>query len=110
MPLLPVLPEIVAVDLAENPDSPPELVREVWPGYLAGAMLLVRAGVVVRAGIHVIDPVVAARSRMYWAWWRPAKRGPADARGHRLVRHRCCLRVDHGEQWPYGHAYNEPCR
>jgi len=73
----PFFHEIVAVDSADDPDSPPQLVSEVWPGYLAGALLLVRAGVVVRAGANVMDPVVASRSRMYWAWWR-RNRQPTD--------------------------------
>jgi hypothetical protein len=33
-------------------------------------MLLVRAGVRVRAGRDVLDPDVAATSCLYWAWWR----------------------------------------
>src|SRR5215472_8573935 len=73
----PFFHEIVAVDSADDPDSRPQLVSEVWPGYLAGALLLVRAGVVVRAGANVMDPVVASRSRMYWAWWR-RNRQPTD--------------------------------
>lgn len=73
----PFFHEIVAVDSAGDPDSPSELVSEVWPGYLAGALLLVRAGVVLRAGVNVVDRVVASRSRMYWAWWR-RNRQPTD--------------------------------
>jgi hypothetical protein len=73
----PFFHEIVAVEPAEDPDSSPEPVGEVWPGYLAGAMLLVRAGFVVHAGANVMDPVAASRSRMYWAWWR-RNRQPTD--------------------------------
>jgi hypothetical protein len=73
----PFFHEIVAVYPAEDPDSPAELVTKVWPGYLAGSLLLVRAGVVVRAGKNVMDPAVASRSRMYWAWWRRNRR-PTD--------------------------------
>lgn len=73
----PFFHEIVAVEPADDPDSEPELVSEVWPGYLVGSLLLARAGVVVRAGAHVMDPAVASRSRMYWAWWR-RNRQPTD--------------------------------
>ncbi len=146
----PFFHEIVAVESTADPDSPPELVREVWPGYLAGALLLVRAGVVVRAGANVMDPVVASRSRLYWAWWR-RNRQPTDLShgwgsnsqwgtdfrrdyvadgelhynvdwykqqrdgdltdsvAEELVRFRCSVLVDHGDQWPYGRTVSEPC-
>lgn len=32
--------------------------------------MLARAGVTVRAGAHRLDPDVAARSCLYWTWWR----------------------------------------
>jgi hypothetical protein len=147
----PFFHEIVAVEQAEDPDGAPELVSQVWPGYLARSLLLVRAGVVVRAGANVMDPVVASRSRMYWAWWR-RNRQPTDlshgwgtnsqwgtdfrrdyfAEGElyynvdwykhlrrdelpddvatELVRYRCNLLIDHGDQWPYGHTVTEPYR
>jgi hypothetical protein len=73
----PFFHEIVAVEPAEDPDADPELVTEVWPGFMAGSMMLVRAGVVVRAGTNVMDPPVASRSRMFWAWWR-RNRAPTD--------------------------------
>ena len=66
----PFFHEIVGVDEADDPAAAPELVSEVWPGYFVGSMLLVRAGVIVRAGRDVLDPVVASSSCLYWAWWR----------------------------------------
>lgn len=73
----PFFHEIVTVEPADDPDAAPELVTEVWPGFMAGSMMLVRAGVVVRAGARVMDPRVASRSRMFWAWWR-RNRVPTD--------------------------------
>jgi hypothetical protein len=46
----PFFHEIVAVEPAEDPNAHPELVAEVWPGFLAGSLMLVRAGVVARRG------------------------------------------------------------
>ncbi|WP_426511689.1 hypothetical protein ACPPVO_14320 [Dactylosporangium sp. McL0621] len=66
----PFFHEIVEVVPAEDPAEPPSLVREFWPGALVGGMLLARAGVAVRAGARHLDPEVAARSCLYWAWWR----------------------------------------
>ncbi len=84
----PFFHEIVEVEPADDPDDPCELVGEIWPGYLVGSMLLVRAGVSVRAGAHVLDPAVATRSALYWAWWR---------------RHRIAVDLSHGwggnSQW-----------
>jgi hypothetical protein len=58
------------VETSEDPDSPPNVVTEHWPGAIAGGLLLVRAGVTVRAGANVFDAHVAARSCLYWSWWR----------------------------------------
>lgn len=66
----PFFHEIVSVIPAEDPDEPPTLVEEVWPGALVGGLVLVRAGVTVRAGARRLDPDVAARSCLYWAWSR----------------------------------------
>jgi hypothetical protein len=66
----PFFHEIVTVAPAEDHDQPPVLRGEHWPGYLAGSMLLVRAGVSVEAGGRVLDPDVATRSCLYWAWRR----------------------------------------
>jgi hypothetical protein len=66
----PFFHEVVAVEPAEDPDEPPSLVEEHWPGALIDSMLLVRSGVTVRAGANVMDPSVAARSCLYFSWWR----------------------------------------
>jgi hypothetical protein len=66
----PFFHEISAVEPASDPGAPVELIAEVWPGYLAGGLLLARAGVIVRAGSAALDPEVTARSCLYWAWWR----------------------------------------
>ena len=70
----PFFHEIVAVEAAADPDHPPELVDERWPGYLVDSMLLMRSGVTVRAGGNVLDPTVASRSALYWSWWRRNRR------------------------------------
>lgn len=77
----PFFHEIVAVEAAADPDQPPELVAEHWPGFLAGALLVARAGVTVRAGAHWLDPEVAALSPLYWAWWRRGRPAVDESRG-----------------------------
>ena len=66
----PFFHEIVTVIPADDPDQAPVLVDELWPGALVGGLVLARAGVRVRAGSHHLDADVAARSCLYWAWWR----------------------------------------
>ena len=66
----PFFHEIVSVQRADDPDEPPSLVDEYWPGLLVGSLVLVRSGVAVRAGIKVMDPFVASTSCLYWSWWR----------------------------------------
>lgn len=66
----PFFHEIVHVEPADDAMEPPTLVREEWPGALVGSMLLLRAGVTVRAGAQHLVPEVASRSCLYWAWWR----------------------------------------
>jgi hypothetical protein len=77
----PFFHEIAAVQLAEDPQEPPSLVTEQWPGYLAGSLLLTRAGVTVRAGSRWLDPAVAERSPLYWAWWRRGRTAVDESRG-----------------------------
>jgi hypothetical protein len=77
----PFFHEIVAVEAADDPDQPPELVAEHWPGFLAGALLLARAGVTVRAGARWLNPEVAERSPLYWAWWRRRRLAVDESRG-----------------------------
>jgi hypothetical protein len=66
----PFFHEIVDVQVADAPDEPPSLVAEHWPGALRGGLLLVRSGVTVRAGTEVLNRQAAARSCLYWTWWR----------------------------------------
>jgi len=66
----PFFHEIIAVIPAEDPDEPPTLVGQAWSGALVGGLVLARAGIIVRAGTHQLHPDVAARSCLYWAWWR----------------------------------------
>ncbi|MEV6967769.1 hypothetical protein AB0M47_21940 [Hamadaea sp. NPDC051192] len=66
----PFFHEVVSVLPADDPDEPPTLVDQLWPGAFLGAMVLVRAGVTVRAGANHLDPVIATKSCLYWAWWR----------------------------------------
>jgi len=66
----PFFHEIVAVSMWKDPAEPPHVVAEHWPGVLVGGLLLARAGVTVRAGANVLDPAIAARSCLYFAWWR----------------------------------------
>src|ERR1700743_256332 len=42
-PFPPFFHEIVAVQAADAPDEPPALVRQQWPGFLVGSLLLARA-------------------------------------------------------------------
>jgi hypothetical protein len=66
----PFFHEIVAVVPAEDQEEPPELVDQLWPGALVGGLVLARAGVTVRAGSRHLEPGIAARSCLYWTWWR----------------------------------------
>jgi len=77
----PFFHEIVAVDAADDPQEPPSLVAQHWPGFLAGSLLLARAGVTVRAGARWLIPKVAERSALYWAWWRPGRVAADESRG-----------------------------
>ena len=66
----PFFHEIVAVEPADDPAQPPVLLTEHWTGQLLGTLLLVRSGVTVSVGADVMDPDVAAKSCLYWSWWR----------------------------------------
>ncbi len=77
----PFFHEIVAVQPADDPREPPSLVAEQWPGFLAGSLMLARAGVTVRAGSRWLDPAVAERSALYWAWWRRSRLAVDESRG-----------------------------
>ncbi|HEX4829625.1 MAG TPA: hypothetical protein VH478_00845 [Trebonia sp.] len=77
----PFFHEIVAVEAADDPDQPPELVAEHWPGFLLRSLLLARSGVTVRAGARWLDPDVATGSPLYWAWWRRYRTAVDESRG-----------------------------
>jgi hypothetical protein len=66
----PFFHEIVGVQPADDPDEEPRLVSVHWDGAIIGALLIARAGVTVRAGRNRMDPDVAARSPLYWTWYR----------------------------------------
>jgi hypothetical protein len=63
----PFLHEIVAVEPSADPAAPPQVVARWWPGLRVGSLLMMRAGVTVRAGTDHLDPAVATTSTMYWA-------------------------------------------
>ncbi|MEU1589040.1 hypothetical protein [Micromonospora sp. NPDC005710] len=67
----PFFHEIVSVQVSDDADEPP---GEFWPGAIVGSLLVARAGVAIRAGTHHLDADVAARSALYWAWWRRNRR------------------------------------
>ncbi|GAA3077168.1 hypothetical protein [Streptosporangium carneum] len=69
----PFFHEIVEVRQAGDPDRPPSIIEERWPGYLMGSMLLKRAGVVVTAGARHLASGVADRSTLYWTFWRRSR-------------------------------------
>ncbi|MFD2356653.1 hypothetical protein ACFSTC_56460 [Nonomuraea ferruginea] len=46
----PFFHEVAEVRQADDPDEPPSIAEERWPGYMMGSMLLTRAGVIVTAG------------------------------------------------------------
>jgi hypothetical protein len=62
----PFFHEIVAVEAAADPDAACEITSTIWPCLFWGRLLFSRAGVTVRAGRHVIDPVIATDSTLYW--------------------------------------------
>lgn len=72
----PFLHEIVRVEAAADRSEPPAVVAEWWPSCVVGDLLILRAGVTVRAGAGHLDPVTAAGSALYWASrrrYRPAR-------------------------------------
>ena len=69
-PYAPFYHEIVEVE--ESPDAAErvEVARVLWPGLTYGDLLFSRAGVRVRCRPGILDPVVATRSTLYWAFLR----------------------------------------
>lgn len=71
----PFLHEVVAVEPADDPTTQPQVAARWWPGLMVGSLMMMRAGVTVRAGVDHLDPAVATKSTMYWASrrrYRPA--------------------------------------
>jgi hypothetical protein len=66
----PFFHEIVSVDPAADDDAPPALVKECWPGYMLGPMIVTRAGCAVTAGARHLTKSIAENSTMYWAFAR----------------------------------------
>ncbi|GAA1641366.1 hypothetical protein GCM10009764_74260 [Nocardia ninae] len=66
----PFFHEIVDVVESDDPREPPTIIDQHWPGAFVGNLLLVRSGVTVRAGSAVLDQQAAARSCMYFTFWR----------------------------------------
>lgn len=62
--------EIVTVAGTADDAAPAELVDVRWPGLMLGELLICRAGVTVRAGATVMNPLIASSSPMYWAYRR----------------------------------------
>ncbi len=66
----PFFHEIVEVVESEDPHEEPVILSEVWPGYVFDHLLLLRAGVRLRAGNKSMKADTASHSTLYWAWWR----------------------------------------
>jgi hypothetical protein len=64
-PFDPFFHEIVAVEQSEDPDTPAEITRELWPCTMLGEMLFNRAGVGVRAGEQHAVAGIADRSALH---------------------------------------------
>jgi len=77
----PFFHEIVSVQPSDDPDEPPTLIAEHWPGAIVGSLLLARAGVAIRAGANHVHPEVATRSCLYWAWYRRNRESTDLSRG-----------------------------
>lgn len=72
--------EIVEVEEATNQAQPPAILREVWPGFVLGDLMLVRAGVRVSAGSDHLTKAIAERSTIYFTNYRAAR--PASDLSH----------------------------
>ena len=66
----PFLHEIVGVEQADRDDAPVEVLRELWPAFMLGELLLCRAGVVVRAGSEFLAHGAADMYPLYWTFLR----------------------------------------
>jgi hypothetical protein len=72
----PFFHEVVGVEQAADPSSPPTVIKTLWPAMMLGPMLFARAGVVVHAGASHLRKDVAESSTLYWAWRRRGR--PCD--------------------------------
>ena len=72
----PFFHEVVRVDQAEDPSSPPTVINTLWPAMMLGPMLFARSGVVVHAGPSHLRKHIAESSTLYWAWRRRGR--PCD--------------------------------
>jgi hypothetical protein len=66
----PILHEIVICEEDGEPDSPIQIVHELWPSFLIGHLVFTRAGVKVRAGTNHARAGIADRSCLHWEYWR----------------------------------------
>lgn len=64
----PFFHEIVSVDPAPGRIT---IVKEVWPGFMIGPLLIARAGCAIAADPATIEKEVAENSTLYWAFLRP---------------------------------------
>ena len=71
LPFTPLLHEIALVTEDDDDDAPIRLDGPpLWAGWMAGPMVVMRAGVRVRGGRSHIRKDIAERSTLYWAWRR----------------------------------------
>jgi len=63
--------EVVKVD--QNEDEATRIVAYKWPCVMLGHMLILRAGVEVRASANTLMPGIADRSTLYWAYRRKGR-------------------------------------
>lgn len=66
----PFFHEVVSVDPTPDDDAPVTIVKECWPGYMLGPMIISRAGCAVTAGAGHLTKSIAEHSTMYWAFAR----------------------------------------
>lgn len=67
--LHPFFHEVVAVEPADDPESPPAITHVRWPGATFGRLLVLRSGVAVRAGRAWLAPA-AAGTDLYFTYAR----------------------------------------
>ncbi|HEV7765452.1 MAG TPA: hypothetical protein VGQ76_10655 [Thermoanaerobaculia bacterium] len=66
----PFVHEIVSVEESPDDDAPVTIVKEHWPAYMLGPLLITRAGCVVRAGAKQLTKSIAENATLYWAFAR----------------------------------------